>query len=56
MDNKEKTLSPSDLRNAAQQLIRNGQMPSPDDFAEAMGATKKDYEPKLAKIREQEKA
>jgi len=49
MDN-EKQLTPSELRNIAQQLIKSGQMPSPEKFSEAMGAARKDYVPKLKKI------
>lgn len=49
----EKKLTPSDLRNIAQQLIRSGQMPDPNKFSEAMGTAREDYTPKVKKIREQ---
>lgn len=48
-----KPMTPSDLRSVAQQLIRSGQMPTPEQFSEAMGKAREDYTPKVKKIREQ---
>jgi hypothetical protein len=45
-------LTPSELRSIAQQLIRSGNMPSPDKLAEAMGEAQKDYAAKLKRMRE----
>lgn len=50
----EKKLTPSDMRKLAQQLIKSGKMPSPEDFAKAMAEERKDYAPALDKLRKED--
>ena len=51
----EKLITPSDLRKQAQELIKAGKMPSPEEFAHMMDKARKDYVPKLKRLRENEK-
>jgi hypothetical protein len=45
----EKTLTPSDLKKQARELLRTGKMPSPEQFAEAMNEARQGYAPKIKK-------
>jgi hypothetical protein len=51
----EQKITPSDLRKLAQQLIREGNMPTPEQFAKVMGESRDEYLPKLDRLREQDK-
>ncbi len=51
----DKLITPTDLRNIARQLLRDGKMPSPQVFAETMAEVREEYVPPLKKLREQKK-
>lgn len=47
----QKKITVSELRAQAQELLRTGKMPTPEQLAKVLGEARADYVPKLKKLR-----
>jgi hypothetical protein len=50
----EKTITVSDLRKQAEEMLKNGTMPSLDTVLQAVAETREKYLPKILKAREED--